>query len=44
MMKSECSTVPASNSSGKLEDVGDVGWLRCLHGEVDTTVSYYVYM
>ena len=27
------------NSSGELEDVGDGGKLRCLHGKVVTTIS-----
>ena len=28
------------NSSGELGNVGDGGRLRCLHGKVDTTISY----
>ena len=27
------------NSSGELGDVGDCGRLRCVHGNVDTTIS-----
>ena len=38
--KYQHSTAPVSEFIWELGDVGDSGKLRCLHGKVDTTISY----
>ena len=44
MMKSHCSTVPVSTSSGELWDIGDGGRLTSLHGKADTTNFMYCWL